>query len=127
MPRLIPGRIAYPSIPIPDPQGQNPKKGRPVVVISTEPEIAAGGPVTVVGITTTFDKPLAPELVKLQWGYQSQSKLRSESVAHCRWVYTVPVSALESLGGIIQSRELAEIRARAVAPLDTLGLDESSD
>src|SRR5436190_15945632 len=124
MPKLIPGRIVYPSVPVPDPRGKNPKEGRPVVVISTESEIAAGGRVTVVGVTSTFDKPLGPEFVKLQWGHQSPSKLRNESVAHCGWVYTVPVRFLDNRGGIIQSKELAEIRKRAVAPLFALGADD---
>jgi mRNA-degrading endonuclease toxin of MazEF toxin-antitoxin module len=125
MPKLIPGRIVYPSIPIPDLRGVNPKEGRPVVVIATESEIAAGGRVTIVGITSTFDKPLGAEFVKLQWGHQAQSKLRSESVAHCRWVYTIPVALLDNLGGIIQSKELAAIRARATSPLAELGSNES--
>ena len=127
MRKLIPGRIVYPSIPIPDPQGKNPKPGRPFIVISQQDEITAGGRVTIVGITSTFAKPLAPDFVKLQWGHQSQSKLRSESVAHCQWVFTIQLDHLGALGGIIQSRELVEIRQRAPAPIGDLGASKTGN
>lgn len=119
MPKLTPGRIVYPDIPVPDPNGKNPKSGRPFVIIGGDQDIAAGR-VRIVAITSTLDEPLGPEYVKLQWGYQSQSKLSVKSVAQCGWVFTVPVAALTRIGGIIQEKELKAIRNRAAPSLGDL-------
>ena len=51
MAAIIQGRIVYPVDPVPDPQGRNPKSGRPFVVISDLQSIRTGGVLRLVGIS----------------------------------------------------------------------------
>jgi hypothetical protein len=62
------GRVIYPKIPVPDPQGQNPKEGRPFVVVTINDAIKNGAPIYAVGITTTFDGSQSDLYVPLPYG-----------------------------------------------------------
>lgn len=109
---LIPGRIVYPEDAIPDPQGKNPKEGRPFVVVSKKADIAAGRDLDIVGITSDirgdFDE------VPLPFGYGSKTKLSWPSVALCRWTATVSQKRVH-LGGIVRPTDLRDILIKLAA------------
>jgi hypothetical protein len=89
VPSLVQGRIVYPKVPVPDPQGQNPKPNRPFVVISTNDDIAAGERIEAIGITGELD-PSTPDLyVPLKYGPHAKTGLTKRCAAHCRWLITI--------------------------------------
>ena len=75
MPSLVRGRIVYPKVAIPDPQGQNPKEGRPFVVISRDEQIQQGGRIQAVGITGERHQSPADHYVPLPHGPTAKSAL----------------------------------------------------
>lgn len=83
MPSLVHGRVVYPRVPIPDPQGRNPKPGRPFVVISSTEDLAAGLPIQAVGITSNLTQSPPEDYVALPWGRNARTGLTEESAALC--------------------------------------------
>src|SRR5438309_926521 len=67
-PSLIQGRIVFPHRPIPDPQGRNPKLGRPFVVITSTEDIPSRDLIQIVGITDELTESPAEHYVELRWG-----------------------------------------------------------
>jgi hypothetical protein len=74
LPALVRGRIIYAKIAIPDPQGQNPKPGRPFVVISRPEDINSGASIQAVGITTELQGSPADHYVALPYGPTSSDQ-----------------------------------------------------
>lgn len=101
MPSLIQGRVVYPKIPVADPQGQNPKPGRPFVVISNNNDIKAGGPIYAAGITSIFDASQADIYVPLPYGPTAKSGLKRESAAVCTWVIRINPDDVDVSPGFI--------------------------
>lgn len=95
MPALIQGRVVYPKIAIPDPQGQNPKEGRPFVVVSTNEHIKKGGSIFACGITGAFDESQTDLYVVLPYGPTAKTGLRRESAALCTWVIDISPDQLD--------------------------------
>src|SRR5207244_4208879 len=89
VPSLIQGRIVYPIVPIHDPQGRNPKPGRPFVVISRNEEIAQEDRVLAVGITGELDQSPADHCVELPHGPRCKTGLSKPSAALCTWLIDI--------------------------------------
>lgn len=108
MPTLCRGRIIWATVP--DPRGQNPKR-RPLVVVTPDAELAAGGPVRAVATSTLHDAAAADVCVPLPWERTGhpRTKLRTACVAVCTWVVALPAAAVEELGGIVPGRQMYEI------------------
>lgn len=117
MSQLCQGRIVW--VVIDDPQGRNPKR-RPALVVTRTDDLAEATHVKVVGITTRED--LAPEAARTELQYdptgRCRSGLRERSWAVSIWVKTVPVTAIESLGGVVPGLQLAEV-LRKIEAVDT--------
>lgn len=109
MPSLMQGRLIYPKIAIPDPQGQNPKEGRPFVVVTINEDLKKGGPVYAVGITSTFDESQTDLYVPLPYGPTARSGLKIKSAAYCLWVIDIPPDQVEVGQGFIHPRLVDEI------------------
>ncbi len=109
MPALVQGRVIYPKIPVPDPQGQNPKEGRPFVVITINDDIKKGEPIYAVGITTTFDEGQSDLYVPLPYGPTARTGLKRESAAHCTWVIEIPSDQVDVGPGYIHPSLVAKI------------------
>ena len=109
MPSLMQGRVIYPKIAVPDPQGQNPKEGRPFVVVTINEEIKKGGPVFAVGITSTFDESQTDLYVQLPYGPSAKSGLKIKSAAHCMWVIDISRDQFDLGQGFIRPRLVDEI------------------
>lgn len=109
MPSLTQGRVIYPKIPIPDPQGQNPKAGRPFVVVSTNEDIKQAHNLHAVGITTTFDESETHLYVPLPHGPTARSGLKRESAAVCSWVIEISPDQVEIGSGYIHPSLIDQI------------------
>ncbi len=110
MPPITQGRIVYPVDPIPDPQGRNPKSGRPFVVVSDPQSISTGGAVRLVGISR--DVYGKAEEVELPWGPSCLTHLRQKSAAICSWVVEVPQDKVAVSKGIVPPVPLKQILKR---------------
>jgi mRNA-degrading endonuclease toxin of MazEF toxin-antitoxin module len=110
VPALMQGRVIYPKIAIPDPQGQNPKEGRPFVVVTTNDGIKKGGPIFAVGITTAFDESHSDLLyVPLPYGPSARTGLKRDSAAVCAWVIDIPQDRIDIGPGYVHPSLVAQI------------------
>ena len=107
MPNIVQGRIVYPTDPVPDPQGKNPKPDRPFVVVSTPQEIRTGADLRLVGISR--DVFGYEDEVELPWGPNCHTYLRQRSAAICSWIVSVPQNRVEVSRGIVPPLQLREI------------------
>jgi hypothetical protein len=76
VPSIVRGRIIYPKIAIPDPQGKNPKTGRPFVVISRDEDIKNLDHVQAIGITGELKESPPDHYVELPWGPTAKTGLK---------------------------------------------------
>ena len=109
MPLLVRGRIIYPKVAVPDPQGQNPKEGRPFVVISRDEEIERGDPVQAVGITGELHLSPADHYVLLPYGPNAKTGLKQKSAALCTWMIGLSQDKVEVGKGYIRADLVNEI------------------
>ncbi len=119
MPSLVQGRVIFPKIAVLDPQGQNPKEGRPFVVITTSEDIKKNGSIFAVGITGMFDPSASAQHVPLPYGPTARTGLKKESAALCTWLIDVLPDKVDIGTGFIDPRLVALI-AEKVAALGTV-------
>ncbi len=117
MSNLCRGRIVR--VEVLDPQSRNPKC-RPAVIITPTEEIRPEGDVALVAITGSVNAAPTEVQVALPWHAQGQtgSRLTKPSVAVCTWVFTSPVSKIQSYGGMVPDRQMLQIldKINALAP-----------
>jgi mRNA-degrading endonuclease toxin of MazEF toxin-antitoxin module len=109
VPLLVRGRFVYPKVPIPDPQGQNPKEGRPFVVISRDEEIERGDPIQAVGITGELHQSPADHYVLLPYGPTAKTGLKQKSAALCTWLIDIAPEKLDVGKGYLRADLVDEI------------------
>jgi hypothetical protein len=112
VPAIVYGRIVYPLVPLPDPQGRNPKEGRPFVVISTPQQIQEGCDIELVGITSELSSSPAEDYAPIPWGHCATTRLTKKSAALCTWRVTLSQSDVEAGRGIVPPRYVEEIRTK---------------
>lgn len=114
---LCRGRIVR--VEILDPQNRNPKC-RPAVILTPTEEIRLDGEVVLVAISGSVNAAPAEMQVALPWQAQGRTatRLTKQSVAVCTWVFTSPVSRIQSYGGIVPDRQMLQIldKINALAP-----------
>lgn len=117
MPSLCRGRIVR--VEVLDPQNRNPKI-RPAVIVTPTEEIPPEGDIVLVAITGSVNAAPAEMQVALPWHAQGQvgTRLTKPSVAACSWVFTSPVSKIQSYEGMVPDRQLLQIldKLNALAP-----------
>jgi hypothetical protein len=109
VPSLVRGRIVYPKVAIPDPQGQNPKDGRPFVVISRDDEIVRGDGVAAVGITGELHQSPADRYVLLPFGPTAKTGLKQKSAALCTWLIDIAQDNMDAGRGFVRADLVEEI------------------
>jgi mRNA-degrading endonuclease toxin of MazEF toxin-antitoxin module len=87
-----------------DPRGRTPKL-RPGVVLNHNRQ--PGDQIVVAALTTTFDEPLAPELVEIPC--DSTTLLKRRSVVKCDWLIALDESDVASVGGTVSPSAMMEI------------------
>jgi len=114
-PRLLQGSVVYPKEPVPDPQGRNPKRNRPFVVITSDEDIRAGADIVAVGITTELSESEADHYVLLEYGRNARTGLKEKSGALCSWVITRDRDDLEIVNGFVAPTYVLEIVKKIIA------------
>jgi mRNA-degrading endonuclease toxin of MazEF toxin-antitoxin module len=102
------GRIVW--VELPDPQGRNPKI-RPAVVLTPTADIKSAGTIQVAAITGETTGAPPESSVFLPWLKTGHPKtgLSKPSVAVASWVVSIPVSAIQSMRGIIPTQQMLEL------------------
>lgn len=109
MPLIVRGRIVYPTIAIPDPQGRNPKEGRPFVVISRDDECEKGERIRAVGITGELSQSPSDHYVLLPHGPTAKTGLRQKSAALCSWLIEISQDRVDVGAGYVRGSLVDEI------------------
>jgi mRNA-degrading endonuclease toxin of MazEF toxin-antitoxin module len=102
VPSLVRGRIVYPKIAIPDPQGHNPKSGRPFVVISRDEEIQKGDRIQAIGITGELTQSPPDHYIPIPYGPTAKSGLKQKSAALCTWLIDIACTDVDSGKGYVR-------------------------
>jgi hypothetical protein len=108
VPPLVQGRIVYSKVPIPDPQGRNPKPRRPFVVITRTEDIAASG-IQAVGITDELSESPADHYVALPWGAHARTGLTKKCAALCTWLINTEPHKVEIGSGHVSAKYVLAI------------------
>jgi len=112
---LIQGRIVFPRTPIPDPQGRNPKPGRPFVVVTSTQDIPSADVIQIVGITDELTESPSEHYVPLQWGPHAKTRLRSRSAALCTWLVSVNKLDVDIGAGYVVPSDILQIVNKVIA------------
>jgi mRNA-degrading endonuclease toxin of MazEF toxin-antitoxin module len=114
VPSLVRDRGVDPKVAIPDPQGHNPKDGRPFVVISRDEDIKKGGSIQAVGITGELHASPADHYVVLPSGPTAKSGLKRKSAALCTWLIDISPDKLDVGKGYIHPDLVEQIVTKVV-------------
>ncbi|HEU5118405.1 MAG TPA: type II toxin-antitoxin system PemK/MazF family toxin [Isosphaeraceae bacterium] len=107
-----------------DPNGQNPKTRR-VVVLTPNHALAAGFPIVVAAITSTLPTPLTADYVRLPWmnppRRHPRTGLTKESAVHCSWVFSITRQDVKGLSGFVPPALMALVDSKTSARAKLLG------
>jgi hypothetical protein len=98
-------------LPLPDPQGRNPKK-RPYIVITAD--IDPVKPINIVALTSTFDFPLPDDHVEIPYGRGCHTKLTRPGAAICSWHYRIPFDWITEGKGFVDGRRIDAITEKVL-------------
>ncbi len=95
-----------------DPRGRNPKN-RPAVVVTPSEELATGGPIFVVAITTSLPETLPDDYVLLPWSRPRHPRtgLNEPNAAVCHWLVTVEADRIFRIIGRAPASHLGRMLA----------------
>jgi hypothetical protein len=107
-----------------DPNGQNPKTRR-VVVLTPDTELATGFPVVVAGVTGTLPSTRTAEYVKLPYknppGRHPKTGLTKEAAVLCTWVVSITQNDVKGRSGFVPPAHMAMVWAKTAARAKVIG------
>jgi hypothetical protein len=107
-----------------DPNGQNPKTRR-VVVLTPDMELAAGFPIVVAGVTGTLPNPLTADLVKLPYknpsGRHPKTGLTKEAAVLCNWLVSITRKYIRGRSGFVPPAHMAIVHSKTAAGARAIG------
>ena len=107
-----------------DPNGQNPKIRR-VVVLTPNLELAAGYPIVVAGVTTTLPDPVTSNYVKLPYknppGRHPRTGLTKEAAVLCTWIVSISTSDVHGRSGFVPPAYMAIVDSKTAAMAKAIG------
>ncbi len=107
-----------------DPNGQNPKTRR-VVVLTPDVQLAAGSPIVVAGVTGTLPNPLAADYVKLPYknppGRHPKTGLTKEAAVLCTWVVSIASSDIRGRSGFVPPAHMAIVNSKTADRAKLIG------
>ena len=107
-----------------DPNGQNPKTRR-VVVLTPDIELAAGFPIVVAGVTGTLPNPLTADYVKLPYksppGRHPKTGLTKEAAVLCTWVVSITPNDIRGRSGFVPPAHMAIVNSKTAARAKVIG------
>jgi hypothetical protein len=95
------------------------RKVRPAVVVTATADIAAGGCLRVLAITTRLPNPLPDDHVLLPWDRQgiARSGLRRKCAAVTSWLAGIAVGDVQQVVGILPPAVIDELLAKVAAAI----------
>lgn len=110
MSRLVQGRIVRAKVR--DQHGRNPKI-RPLVIVSSTPDVQSQDVFVAVAVTSQFSDPDASDEVPLPWHPHGLGRtgLRKASVAKCSWQCEIRKRDIEELKGVVPPECMEKIIA----------------
>jgi hypothetical protein len=109
---------------VPDPNGQNPKTRR-VVVLTPDVELAAGFPIVVAGVTGTLPRPLTADYVKLPYSHSPRrhpkTGLTKEAAVLCTWIVSIAPTDIKGRSGFVPPALMAIVHAKTAARVKVVG------
>jgi len=107
-----------------DPNGQNPKTRR-VVVLTPDSELAADFPIVVAGVTGTLPSPLTADYVKLPYknppGRHPKTGLTKEAAVLCTWVVAITWNDIKGRSGFVPPAHMAIVNSKTAARAKVIG------
>lgn len=107
-----------------DPNGQNPKTRR-VVVLTPDSELAAGFPIVVAGVTGTFPDPLTADYVKLPYknppGRHPKTGLTKSAAVLCTWVVPITPNDIKGRSGFVPPAYMSIVHSKTAATAKAIG------
>jgi len=107
-----------------DPNGQNPKIRR-VVVLTPDNELAAGFPVVVAAVTGTLPDPLTADYVKLPYknlpGRHPKTGLTKAAAVLCTWVTPIDLYDMKGRSGFVPPNYMTLVNARTASRAKLIG------
>jgi mRNA-degrading endonuclease toxin of MazEF toxin-antitoxin module len=109
---------------IPDPNGQNPKIRR-VVVLIPDLALAAGSPIVVAAVTGTLPNPLTADYVKLPYknppGRHPKTGLTKEAAVLCTWIVPITTHDIHGRSGFVPPAYMAIVNSKTAAAAKAIG------
>ena len=107
-----------------DPNGQNPKTRR-VVVLTPDIELVAGFPIVVAGVTGTLPDPLTGDYVRLPYknppGRHPKTGLTKKAAILCTWVVSITRNDIRGRSGFVPPAHMAIVNTKTAARAKALG------
>jgi len=107
-----------------DPNGQNPKTRR-VVVLTPDDELAARSPIVVAVVTGTLPNPLTEDYVMLPYknppGRHPKTGLTKAAAVLCTWVVTITTNDIKGRSGFVPPAYMAIINSKTAAAAKAIG------
>ncbi len=107
-----------------DPNGQNPKTRR-VVVLTPDDELAAGSPIVVAGVTGSLPNPLTADFVMLPYrnppGRHPKTGLTKAAAVHCSWVVPITPNDIKGRSGFVPPAYMVIIHSKTAARAKAIG------
>src|SRR4051812_25378936 len=107
-----------------DPNGQNPKTRR-VVVLTPDTAIAAGYPIVAAGVTGTLPDPLSADYVRLPYknppGRHPKTGLTKDAAVLCTWIVPITKSDIKGRSGFVPPALMAIVQAKTEASARAIG------
>jgi mRNA-degrading endonuclease toxin of MazEF toxin-antitoxin module len=105
------------------------RKVRPVVVLTATADIAAGGRLRVVAITTRLPTPLPDDHVLLPWDREGKARsgLRRKCAAVTTWQAEIAVADVQQVVGHLPPAVMEELLTKAVAAMPPDASGETSN
>jgi hypothetical protein len=107
-----------------DPNGQNPKIRR-VVVLTPDLELADGYPIVVAGVTGTLPSPLTSDYVRLPYknppGRHPKTGMTKAAAVLCTWIVPINPSDIHGQSGFVPPAYMAIVDSKTAAMAKAIG------
>ncbi len=107
-----------------DPNGQNPKVRR-VVVLTPDDALAAGYPIVVAAVTSTLPSPLTDDYVRLPYknspGRHQKTGLTKRAAVLCTWIDQISEQDIQGRSGFVPPALMAIVHSKTEARAKAIG------
>jgi hypothetical protein len=109
---------------LPDPNGQN-LKIRRAVILTPDRAVAAGYPIVVAGVTGTLPNPLTADYVRLPYknppGRHPKTGMTKEAAVLCTWIVSITLNEIHGRSGFVPPAYMAIVNSKTAAAAQAIG------